>query len=646
MGLLMKFSENAHLRSGRAWTAWLLAALVLITGGLGTWVAAQYFLQTERDNLQQALQERTRASQGRATGFLALTGDSLRALSGMLNAGESEQSPIFARYAQQLLRQQPEIMAVGFVLNPASLTPIAASPMEPTADPAASDPTDPAAVSAPVVLASAALRPTGDAPLTVVVTNAQGPGAALGDGSQLLGTDLHTLPALKGALARSQVASTLEYSGLLEGQWTYMTPIGDEGALRGHLIAFLAPNILLQNAVVGAADDGLARQLIDPTGTSGGPRLLYEEANGEALDAQLSAALTTQSDVSAFGQRWTLKLTALNGFVQSRSSPLPSYVLYGGALLTLVLAAFVFMVTARSARVQQLINRRTAELSEAYQRLRDSEMMAMQSEKMSSLGQMVAGVAHEINTPLGFISSNVQLLRELLGRLRPLMDNQHKLLSAVPHWTRLAPEQKQLWFKAALQQGAALQQIRQEGLSDDLDSLTSESLSGLERLTDLVLTLKNFSRLDRSMIDDVDLNTCIEDTLKISHNVVKQKADVIKDLQPLPKTRCNPSQINQVLLNLITNAAHAIDRYGTIELLSRLEGNEIRISVRDNGRGMSSDVLSRIFEPFFTTKGHGEGTGLGLAISQKIIEEHGGRLDVQSEPGVGTKFTVTLPVAR
>lgn len=629
--------ENAQPRPARIWLPWLLALIILAVGGAGTFMAWRYFHQTEQQGLRTALAEHTSASQNRANAFLALTGDSVNALSGMLNAGLDPQSEVFRRYVQQVLRRQPELMAVGFVSLPATppvVTPAVSDESAEVDQEHAQEPPPPPVTASPAEPA-----------LTLLLVNEQGPGTAMGDGARWRGIDLGELQPLKNALARSQLTSTVEYSGLVEGQWTQLTPVGEPGALRGHLLAFLAPQVLLQNAVVGQPQDGLRRQLVDPTGSSGGPRLLYEEAHGQPLGGD-AAQLSTQTDISALGQRWTLQLAALQPFVQARSTALPQYALIGGGVLTAILAVFVFMISARSARVQQLVNRRTAELSEAYQRLRDSEMMAMQSEKMSSLGQMVAGVAHEINTPLGFISSNVQLLRELLGRLRPLMDNQYKLLSAVPHWTRLAPEQKQLWFKAALQQGSALKSVREEGLSDDLESLTGESLSGLERLTDLVLTLKNFSRLDRAMIDEVDLNTCIEDTLKISHNVIKQKADVVKDLQPLPKIRCNPSQINQVLLNLITNAAHAIDRFGTLEILSRVEAQEIRISVRDNGRGMDPGVLSRIFEPFFTTKGQGEGTGLGLAISQKIVEEHGGQLEVQSEPGVGSRFTIRLPLNR
>lgn len=619
----------------RLWMAWLAALLILALGGAATWYGWHWFARQARADLDAALDARLTAAQSRAGAYLALSSENLVAMAELLRAGQPAESSVFRQMVRNLMRQHPEIAAVGWVPRPG------AEPRVPDAACAAvatESATDGAVVEPPGVPpeCSIAAIETRHSPVAVLIANPDGPGNALGDGSEWIGRDLGDSAVLRTVVDQSSDATGISYLGLDPDQWALFYPVAGDQGLRGHMLAVIAAPLLLDNVVRGEAAEGLARRLRDPIGAAGKPQLLHEEGSGTVVR-------TVQAPVAAFGRNWELELGALDGFVAANQSTLPLYVLVAGAGLTLLLTIFAFTMLSRTARVRQLVNRRTAELSDAYQRVRDSEMMAMQSEKMSSLGQMVAGVAHEINTPLGFISSNVQLLRELLGRVRPLLENQAKLMGAVPHWTRLNAEQKQMWFKAALQQSQSLAQVRQEGISEDLDSLTSESLAGLERLTDLVLTLKNFSRLDRSLVDDVDLNQCIEDTLKIAHNVIKQKAEVETQLQPLPKIRCNPSQFNQVLLNLITNSAHAIPKFGRIQIETRVDGQQIVISVRDNGTGIPPDVLPRIFEPFFTTKSHGEGTGLGLPISRRIIEEHGGSLDVESHSGVGTVFVIRLP---
>ena len=627
----------------RLWIAWLAALLILVLGGTATWYGWHWFARQARADVDAALDARLTAAQSRASAYLALSSENLVAMAELLRAGQPADTGVFRQMVRNLMRQHPEIAAVGWVPRPGAepavpdpaCVAVAAASSVTDAD-AAVAPADPAATAAAAPDCTAEAVETRHSPVAVLIANPDGPGNALGDGSDWIGRDLGDSAVLRTVVDQSSDATGISYLGLDPDQWALFYPVAGDQGLRGHMLAVIAAPLLLDNVVRGEAAEGLARRLRDPIGAAGKPQLLHEEGQGTVLR-------TVQAPVAAFGRNWELELGALDGFVAANQSPLPLYVLVGGAALTLLLTIFAFTMLSRTARVRQLVNRRTAELSDAYQRVRDSEMMAMQSEKMSSLGQMVAGVAHEINTPLGFISSNVQLLRELLGRVRPLLENQGKLMGAVPHWTRLSAEQKQMWFKAALQQSQSLAQVRQEGISEDLDSLTSESLAGLERLTDLVLTLKNFSRLDRSLVDDVDLNQCIEDTLKIAHNVIKQKAEVETQLQPLPKIRCNPSQFNQVLLNLITNSAHAIPKFGRIQIESRVDGQQIVISVRDNGAGIPPDVLPRIFEPFFTTKGHGEGTGLGLPISRRIIEEHGGSLDVESHSGVGTVFVIRLP---
>ena len=167
----------------------------------------------------------------------------------------------------------------------------------------------------------------------------------------------------------------------------------------------------------------------------------------------------------------------------------------------------------------------------------------------------------------------------------------------------------------------------------------------MERIGERVVGLKNFARLDRAMSEDIDLNDCIRSALVIARNNLKDKAEVISQLGELPRIPCAPSQINQVLLNLFTNAAQAIDGFGRILIKTWADDSAVFISVQDTGKGMPPEVRARIFDPFFTTKPVGQGTGLGLSISFKIIQDHNGSIRVASEPGRGTRFLISLPRA-
>jgi signal transduction histidine kinase len=613
-------TESPKAKSARPWLAPLLALLVFALLATGTYYAFQYFERQNTQALKRALDERGRASQGRATGFLTLLYEGVYKVVDLYRAVGEVDNEALARYTESLFATHPELMVIAWV---------AADP--PSASEALPDAS--AAVAAAAVASTARIQR--------VVINKIGPGAAF-KLEELQGRELALDPVFEEALRSSGDQERLLYAGLSPDQITMLVPVKREGGISGHVMALINRNLLITIAAKGRPEEGIARRIIDPTGDAGKRLVVYEEFVDQIEAPERMSPRLEQ--VFAFGKEWTLELIPTPRFFADRTTRLPHYVLIGGLSFALIFAAFVWSLLSRTARVQQLVNRRTAELGDAYQRVRDSEMMAMQAEKMSSLGQMVAGVAHEINTPLGFISSNVQLMREHLARLKPTIENQHKLLSAVGHWPRLNPEQKQMWFRAAMGQAQGVGQLKQDGVIEDMDSLTHESLTGLERLTDLVLTLKNFSRLDRAMVDEVDINNCIEDTLKIAQNVTKQKATVEKKLAKLPRVRCNPSQINQILLNLVSNAAQAIEGFGAIEVTSEADAEFLRVHVKDNGKGIPQDHLDKIFQPFFTTKAQGEGTGLGLAISKRIAEEHGGSLSVESALGRGTTFTLSLPI--
>ena len=286
------------------------------------------------------------------------------------------------------------------------------------------------------------------------------------------------------------------------------------------------------------------------------------------------------------------------------------------------------------------VTERTSELSEAMEKLKESEAMLVQSEKMSSLGQMVAGVAHEVNTPLAYVKSSLESVNTQLPRMRELEGEAQRLLELLQADN---PDERALSGQFGVVSNL-LGELRDQHTLGDLDGLVKDGLHGISQIGELVTNLRNFSRLDRSKVAEFDLNEGIRGALAIARNLVKTKR-VNLALGAIPQVSCSPSQMNQVFLNLVTNAAQATRDNGVITIRTAARGADfVIVEVEDNGHGIPDDVVSKIFDPFFTTKDVGKGTGLGLSIAYKIIEQHGGRIDVVSRVNVGTRFTVTLPI--
>ena len=265
------------------------------------------------------------------------------------------------------------------------------------------------------------------------------------------------------------------------------------------------------------------------------------------------------------------------------------------------------------------------ELTTLNKKLGEAHSQLLHSEKMAAVGQLAAGVAHEINNPIGFVTSNLASLKTYARQLLSLID---------------AYEQGNDENIARVRQAIELDFLR-----DDLPALIAESQDGLARVTKIVQDLKNFSRIDDTGRQLADLNAAMESTLNVVWNELKYKAELVRELGDIPKVDCVPAQINQVFTNLLVNAAQAIPQRGKIFVRSRREAETVCFEIEDTGHGMSEDVQRRIFEPFFTTKPVGQGTGLGLSISYDIVvKKHGGRLEVISQPGRGTRFLITLPL--
>jgi two-component system, NtrC family, sensor kinase len=311
---------------------------------------------------------------------------------------------------------------------------------------------------------------------------------------------------------------------------------------------------------------------------------------------------------------------------------------YASALLILLMYAGVRLRTANQT-LEHRVDERTRELSAALQHLKESELQLIQSEKMSSLGQMVAGVAHEINTPLAYVKNSLGQVSEQLPGIGSALDHCDKLLEFLEAGND--PEGLSREFQKAAEQ---LGMLKQQHVIQELSGLVKDGLFGTGQVSEIVGNLKNFSRLDRSKVSHSNLNESLGNTLLLAKHLLKS-VTVNKNFGEIPDITCAPSQINQVFLNLITNAVQAMPgERGSITLTSRKEGEGVAVDVEDDGSGIPPEVMSKIFDPFFTTKEIGKGTGLGLSISYKIIQEHGGKISVESKPEHGTKFTVWLPL--
>lgn len=289
------------------------------------------------------------------------------------------------------------------------------------------------------------------------------------------------------------------------------------------------------------------------------------------------------------------------------------------------------------ASLEEKIKERTAEiedknikLNKAMEDLKGTQAMLVHAEKMRSLGELVAGITHEINNPVNFIYGN---LTHLSNYSQDLMD----IIDKYKEYTDLLPAEQ----KAEMQK--LLEDKEYDYLKEDLPDLIKSCREGTVRTKNIVMDLKNFSRTEKMVINEIDINKEINTTLNILYNKYKNRITIHKEFEAVAPIDCYGGQINQVLMNIIDNAIFAIKETGDIYIRTKDIGNNLVVEIEDTGTGIAKENIEKVFEPFFTTKGVGEGTGLGMSISYKIIESHNGKIDIDSELGRGTKFTITLP---
>lgn len=284
---------------------------------------------------------------------------------------------------------------------------------------------------------------------------------------------------------------------------------------------------------------------------------------------------------------------------------------------------------------QEALRATVVVVNDITERTRLEEQLLVSS-KLAGIGELAAGIAHEINNPIGFVASNTRTLSRYVSGLTDLVGAYHQLKDIA--------SAGQACDELVRKIEALEEQLDLGYVLNDMESLVAENRDGLDRVVKILRDLKNFSHVDEEQPQQTDLNRLIEDALNLTRNELKYKATINTDFGELPPLLCHPGQISQVFINILVNAAHAIEESGTISIVTRGDDKQIMAIVSDTGCGIPRDALPKIFDPFFTTKQRGKGTGLGLSIALEIMQKHGGSIAVESEVGQGTTFTLTFPI--
>ncbi|WP_173179331.1 ATP-binding protein [Desulfosarcina ovata] len=288
----------------------------------------------------------------------------------------------------------------------------------------------------------------------------------------------------------------------------------------------------------------------------------------------------------------------------------------------------------------KVLQARNDEIKAALMELKNAQARLLQSEKMASIGQLAAGVAHEINNPIAFVKSNLSTINEYLGELMDLVVAYESMRQRADEHldirTELADEIRSV--------AATREDIDMDFIQEDIDIVLQETMEGIDRVANIVADLKNFAHMDSDRLEWASVNEVIDSTLNVVWNELKYKTEVVKDLSQVPRIQCYPQRLGQAIMNLLINAGQAIEKKGTVRIMTRAEGDHVKICISDTGCGIPEEHLKKIYDPFFTTKDVGQGTGLGLNIVYNIVKKHQGIVEVESAPAQGTTFTLTMPI--
>lgn len=284
------------------------------------------------------------------------------------------------------------------------------------------------------------------------------------------------------------------------------------------------------------------------------------------------------------------------------------------------------------SRQKNEIEKKNDELESTMHKLKEAQNQLVQSEKLASLGQLTAGIAHEINNPVNFITANIRPLKRDIDDVLKLIRRYDSIITEFNYHQQFSKINNMK------------EEIEYEFLLEEMNNLIKGIIEGANRTADIVKGLRNFSRLDEDDKKLADINEGLETTLMMLRNEFKNRIKVVKNFGDIPKIICYPGKLNQVFMNVLSNAGHAIKDKGTITITTSVFNNYLILEVMDDGSGMTDEVKNRIFEPFFTTKDVGKGTGLGMSITYGIIKDHNGIIDIESEIGKGTKFIIKLPI--
>ncbi len=473
-----------------------------------------------------------------------------------------------------------------------------------------------------------------------------------------------------GLMLASARITLVQEVGKQQGFLVFL-PVYDNGStsLRGFALGVFRIGDILTSAVNYLDPLDINISLFDDSAPSDKRFLAHYPPQG-SMHSQDSDRLSRHplqhsESFTVAGRQWRVICTPSQRYLQNGRNFGPWLTLCISLLLTLLLSGYLMLnlqrvrqgheytrrlLHSKESLQQQVQVRLQAEyelkhsntkLETAHIKLKSQQQQLVHSEKLASVGQLAAGVAHEINNPTGYVMGNLKVLKEYEHSLQEIFKGYSQLEDAIEQ-----SENKKI-KQALLQVNTIKTDQDLEYILNDMDELLNDSINGAVRIQKIVEDLKSFSRVDDADKKMVDINEeVIETALRLVWNELKYKCKLAKTLKTLPEYSCHPGELSQVIMNLLINACDAITVKGEVSITSEQVADKIQISICDNGSGISDSDILKLFDPFFTTKSIGKGTGLGLSISQGIIKKHGGTLTVSSQPGKGSCFTILLPITK